>query len=101
MCGRSPFVIDAARVLAYLRENDHIHPTLHVSPRPEFEVMSAAAPGIEADGVKIPQLMHLYLTYSSKICGTPAIDRQFKTIDFFTIFDQHAVSKKTQKFLFT
>ena len=93
--------VDAARVLAYLRANGHLHPTLHVSPKPDFDVMPAAAAEHLADDAMIPRLMRLYLTYSSKICGTPAIDRQFKTIDFFTVFDQCAVSKKTQKLLFT
>lgn len=91
---------DAARVLAYLRENGHLHPILHVSPKPGFEILPAAEPDPVAEDIKIPRLMHLYLTYSSKICGTPAIDRQFKTIDFFTVFDQCAVSEKTQRLLF-
>ncbi len=37
--------------------------------------------------VKIPKLLRAYLTLGAKICGPPAIDRQFKTIDFLTLVD--------------
>jgi putative hemolysin len=37
--------------------------------------------------VKIPKLLRAYLTLGAKICGPPALDRNFKTIDFLTILD--------------
>jgi putative hemolysin len=37
--------------------------------------------------VKIPKLLRAYLTLGAKICGAPALDRQFKTIDFLTMLD--------------
>ncbi len=37
--------------------------------------------------VKIPKLLRAYLTLGAKICGPPALDRQFKTIDFLTLLD--------------
>jgi putative hemolysin len=36
---------------------------------------------------KIPKLLRAYLAVGAKICGPPAIDRQFKTIDFLTLLD--------------
>ena len=35
----------------------------------------------------IPKLLRAYLTIGAKICGPPALDREFKTIDFLTILD--------------
>jgi putative hemolysin len=32
-------------------------------------------------------LLRAYLTLGAKICGPPALDRQFKTIDFLTLVD--------------
>jgi len=40
---------------------------------------------------KIPKLLRAYLTIGAKICGPPALDRQFKTIDFLTLLDLHAM----------
>jgi len=37
--------------------------------------------------VKIPKLLRAYLALGAKICGPPALDRQFKTIDFLTLLD--------------
>ena len=39
------------------------------------------------DPVEIPKLLRAYLTLGAKICGPPARDRQFKTIDFLTLVD--------------
>jgi len=37
--------------------------------------------------VKVPKLLHAYLSIGARICGPPALDRQFKTIDFLTLLD--------------
>jgi len=37
--------------------------------------------------VKIPKLLRAYLALGAKICGPPALHRQFKTIDFLTLLD--------------
>jgi len=36
---------------------------------------------------KAPKLLSAYLMVGAKICGAPAIDREFKTIDFLTLID--------------
>jgi putative hemolysin len=41
---------------------------------------------------KIPKLLRAYLSMGAKICGPPALDRQFKTIDFLTLLDMNAMS---------
>jgi putative hemolysin len=41
--------------------------------------------------VRAPKLLRAYLTIGAKICSEPAIDREFKTIDFLTILDLHAL----------
>jgi putative hemolysin len=34
-----------------------------------------------------PRLLRAYLSVGAKICGPPAIDREFGTIDFLTLLD--------------
>lgn len=36
---------------------------------------------------RIPKLLAAYLSIGARICGPPAIDREFKTIDFLTVMD--------------
>jgi len=42
---------------------------------------------LAAEAVQIPKLLRAYLSLGAKICGPPALDRQFKTIDFLTLLD--------------
>jgi len=55
---------------------------------------------LAAEPVKIPKLLRAYLTLGAKICGPPALDRQFKTIDFLTLLDLETLSPLArQRFL--
>ena len=46
---------------------------------------------LAAELVTIPKLLRAYLTLGAKICGPPALDRNFKTIDFLTLLDLDAM----------
>jgi putative hemolysin len=39
----------------------------------------------------VPKLLRAYLSIGAKICGPPALDREFKTIDFLTLLDLHTL----------
>jgi putative hemolysin len=39
-----------------------------------------------------PKLLRTYLSLGAKICGPPAIDREFGTIDFLTLLDLHTLT---------
>jgi putative hemolysin len=55
---------------------------------------------LAAEPVKIPKLLRAYLTLGATICGPPALDRQFKTIDFLTLLDLNTLHPLArQKFL--
>ena len=66
-------------------------------PRPESECCLEA---LAADPAKIPKLLRAYLTIGAKICGPPALDREFRTIDFLTMLDLSALPEAVrQRFL--
>ncbi|MEY4916089.1 MAG: hypothetical protein RL616_2 [Verrucomicrobiota bacterium] len=46
---------------------------------------------VAEEAVAIPKLLRAYLTLGAKICGAPALDRQFGTIDFLTLLDLEAM----------
>lgn len=52
-------------------------------------------PAIKAP--RIPKLLNAYLSIGAKICGPPAIDREFKTIDFLTLLDLETLPQQTIK----
>jgi putative hemolysin len=65
-----------------------VEPHLRTTPQPAF-----AMPLMSADNAsdKIPKLLRAYLAVGAKICGPPAIDREFRTIDFLTLLDLEAL----------
>ncbi len=48
----------------------------------------------------VPKLFATYLHLGAKVAGPPAIDRDFKTIDFLTILDIEAISSKGKNHFF-
>jgi putative hemolysin len=82
----------------YLRAKGHLHPALAAQPRPEYRCFppgAAATPGPVARGV--PPLFAAYLRIGTKIAGEPALDRQFKTIDFLAVLDLADLSPVNRK----
>lgn len=56
---------------------------LQTAPQPAFACDLDTA----ADDADIPKLLRAYLTIGAQICGPPALDTEFKTIDFLTFLD--------------
>ncbi len=73
-------------LMAYLRQEGYLHPDLLVRTRPGYEC-EATDDGIEPSGEELPELFRIYLHHGARVCSPPAIDREFKTIDFLMLFD--------------
>jgi putative hemolysin len=74
----------------WLYRSGHVHPEFRVIPRPGSKCISYKTANATSFRV-LPSSFHTYLKLGAKICGMPAIDREFRTIDFFTILDLHAI----------
>jgi len=63
-----------------------VRPELQTAPQADFvcELESSSADPEDAD---VPKLLRAYLTIGAQICGPPALDAEFKTIDFLTFLD--------------
>jgi putative hemolysin len=57
---------------------------LRTMPQPGH---ACASNGVPVQAGRPPRLFRAYLEISGRICGPPAIDREFKTIDFLTLVD--------------
>ncbi|MGA9773089.1 MAG: GNAT family N-acyltransferase [Blastocatellia bacterium] len=91
---------EGMRVFETLKASGHLHPMLHASPMPGFEC-DADNPGIdEATEVNIPKLFRIYLRFGARVCGPPAIDRLFKTIDFLVLFDIEEIGEQWRRVFF-
>jgi putative hemolysin len=80
-----------------LREKYLIEPALRTKPRPEF---ACRAGNTTAPAPATPRLFRAYLDVSARLCGPPAIDREFKTIDFLTLIDLQRLPDRVRTRLF-
>jgi putative hemolysin len=64
---------------------------LRTKPLPAFACETNHPP---VPAPKIPKLLAAYLTFGAWICGPPAMDQEFKTIDFLTLQDLHSLPAK-------
>jgi len=90
-------------VRAYRQLRSHLaESALRTQPRPEFVVAGGADAGLgqravtHGPGSPIPAtanassgLLRAYLAIGARICGPPAMDMEFGTIDFLTLLDLH------------
>ncbi len=76
----------AAAASAYAQlYRKHLAPVkFRTRPRCEFD---CSLTQLAADPVEIPKLLRAYLSLGATICGPPALDRRFRTIDFLTLLD--------------
>ena len=95
--------IEGAKMYELLRCKYLVRSELRTSPWAEFSVVAGGDdPGLrQGDATNQPgstppatassKLLRAYLSIGAKICGPPAIDREFGTIDFLTLLDLHAL----------
>ncbi|MCA1850101.1 MAG: GNAT family N-acetyltransferase, partial [Acidobacteria bacterium] len=91
---------EGTRVFDYLERSGHLHPTLYVPPRRGFE---CDVDDLFVEGGRepsVPRLFQTYLSFGARVCGRPAIDRQFKTIDFLVTFDTEEMDEKSRRTFF-
>lgn len=83
-----------------LRSGAFLHPTIQVPPLPHFVCYPPDFVPDPAVSVKLPALFAGYLKLGAKITGEPALDREFKTIDFLTLVDVQTLDESTLRAFF-
>jgi putative hemolysin len=72
------------------------HPSIWVPTRPghECEAPPGAGRGL---GAELPALFRTYLRYGARVVSPPAIDRDFKTIDFLVLLDVESLDEMSRR----
>jgi len=88
---------EGAAVYHHLTPKYLVDEPFRTVPTANFAFELRRMPGVP---VKVPRLMAAYLAVGCRICGAPAIDREFKTIDFLTLCDfENVPLAVTRKYL--
>jgi len=71
-------------------KNYMVEPELMTVPTEKY-ALPTVPETLAPEQVQAPRLLRAYLTIGAKICSQPAIDWEFKTIDFLTLCDLQAL----------
>lgn len=78
---------DGIELLQQFAQQGHLHDQHFVPVQPDYACVAPDPYDLALPPVKIPRLLNSYLGMGAKVCSPPALDRQFKTIDFLVLFD--------------
>ena len=84
----------------HLRESGMVHPELRVRSRDPYLCEPSPDEPPYQGQVRIPPLFKLYLRYGSRVISPPALDREFKTIDWLVAFDFEQLAPHSRKLFF-
>ena len=85
---------EGASAYSELCRKNLVDTALRTQPLPAYECPLHA---VTEEKAQIPKLLRAYLTVGAKICGPPALDPHFQTIDFLTLLDLESISPQTRE----
>lgn len=85
---------EAAALATYrsLAASHLVESSWQTSPKPGWRCTARNGQPV---ALPVPKLLRAYLALGAKICGEPAIDRNFRTVDFLTWIDLQALPVRT------
>jgi putative hemolysin len=87
---------EGVRALEFIRRNGYLHRTVRTAVKPGFVPPPAEAGCADS----LPPLFRTYLRHGALVCGGPAMDRQFGTIDFLVLLDIRDMDERSRKLFF-
>jgi putative hemolysin len=93
---------EGRKALGQLKRDGYVHEYFRVAPPQECACKREDFLTAESDAdIELPKLFWTYLRIGAKACGEPVIDRYFKTIDFFVIFDRTTIAPRYYQMFFS
>ena len=84
------------RLYEQLQAAGKIHPEIDVPPIARTRCEAPADRVAATPDIEVPPLFATYLRYGALVCSRPAIDREFKTIDYLVLMDTASLSRRTR-----
>ncbi len=86
----------------WLEQEGHVHRELHVAPHASHACLLPRGDGEEPwPTVALPKLFGTYLRYGAKVVSAPALDREFRTIDYLVVLDARAMPARLWRLFFS
>lgn len=91
---------EAWEVLDYLKNKGLYHSSIYVEVKQKYKCPETKRDDEAWKRVKLPQLFRLYMELGAKICSPPALDKEFKTIDYLVLLDIRNLDERTRLLFF-
>ena len=90
----------AGRIFDRLSTEGYLHPEYRLRPYPGFKCLWSKLPETNQSDGAISSWLKICLQLGAKLCGPPAINRQFRTIDFPIFLDGMQLHEMTGQISF-
>jgi putative hemolysin len=87
------------RLFRHLKIEGQVHPDFQITPKPGFTCLYVKPRHVTVPIPKPPMMMEMYFRYNALVCSYPAIDREFKTIDFLVMLDVQNLNEDLRRLL--
>lgn len=84
----------------YLRDNGNVHEEYCIDTKPDFYCPKIDHSDKDGEEVELPQLFRLYLDLGAKTLSKPALDKEFKTVDFLILLDVNQLDERSRALFF-
>lgn len=91
---------EARTVMAWLRQQALVHDGPLARSRPAMRCDGPAPDPAAVATVKLPKLFNTYMRFGARVASEPAIDRDFKTIDYLVVMDTATLPLLVRKLFF-
>lgn len=86
--------MEGGRIFDKLSLEGHLYPQFTIRPRAGFKCFWYKMPEERLSEVPIPGWFRICQRFGTKLCGPPAINRQFRTINFPVFMDSQATGEE-------
>lgn len=87
-------------VMDYLRQNRYLHEDFKIESKESYHCEQVERDTEAWKTITLPQLFRLYMSLGAKVLSKPAIDREFKTIDYLVMLDVEKIDERSRMLFF-
>lgn len=87
-------------VMDYLEENNYIHDNFLLETTEKYSCGGVERDSGAWESVTLPQLFRLYMSLGAKVLSKPALDKEFKTIDYLVMLDIENLDERSRMLFF-
>lgn len=91
---------EAWTVMDYLEHHDYLHRELRVDTMKAYRCKETVRDSSGWKTVSLPKLFRLYMGLGAKVLSPPALDREFKTIDYLVMLDTEELDERSRLLFF-